>query len=98
MTTFGGVVSGDSGRGSRAAYALENVHVWQSRLLGDASWTNYMNWWIGGSIAGAVYAPFAGENVVRTMDVFGYWNNPYEIHARRSEPGRGPLSAERGAW
>lgn len=98
MTTFGGVVSGDSGRGSRAAYAHENVHVWQSRLLGDAYWTNYMNWWIGGSIAGAVYAPFAGENVVRTMDVFGYWNNPYEIHARRSEPGRGPLSAERGAW
>jgi len=70
-----------SGDLNASAVPHENVHIWQGRVFGDTFFKKYLTWQVGGSVAGAAYAAYSGDNVADSMDAAGYTNNPFETQA-----------------
>jgi hypothetical protein len=96
LTTVGNVISGASRTRRRAVIEVhEQLHVWQARIFGPLYPLVYGVWTLVGSAVGAVVwlASVRRERLIKVVDTYAYYSNPFERWAYKKE-GRWPPSVK----
>ncbi len=91
--------SAASSRRRQFVTAHEELHIWQSRLLGPLFQITYAFWAVVGGVIGTVVWPMVPGSLRSVVETTAYYNNPFEYWAYRRDGYWPPSGAnENLAW
>lgn len=102
VVTLGNTVSGLADSGERRSTLVtdhEDVHVWQARWFGPLYPVLYVAWMVSGAAVGLAVALARGRRpVVKVVETYAYYANPFEWWAYSRQGKWPPSGAVAGVW